>query len=180
MTTSPRLDHQPEPATDGAAPAGLVGRTVARGPRDLSAMPFRHLLVGVDGSAAAAAAATVALDLAAALGARLTVVAIVDTRFFYPPGETPPLLQAEEETVAMARVAVRDVLDQAHSRGVACVARVIEGEVLPTLVELKADLLVVGTHQHRGLRRLLPGSTAGAISRKASCPVLIVPTSEEG
>lgn len=38
-----------------------------------------------------------------------------------------------------------------------------------------ASLIVVGTHQRRGLHRLLVGSTAEAVIRRAPCPVLAFP-----
>jgi len=42
----------------------------------------------------------------------------------------------------------------------------------------EADLIVMGTHGRKGLRRLLSGSTAEDVARTGFCPVLIVrPTS---
>lgn len=42
------------------------------------------------------------------------------------------------------------------------------------------DLLVLGTHGLSGLRRALLGSTASAVARRATCPILLVPpTSKE-
>jgi nucleotide-binding universal stress UspA family protein len=40
--------------------------------------------------------------------------------------------------------------------------------------ELRADLVVVGTHGRRGLDRLLIGSVAERVVRTAPCPVLVV------
>jgi nucleotide-binding universal stress UspA family protein len=54
-------------------------------------------------------------------------------------------------------------------------------EVLKKAVELRADLLVVGTHDHVGFERLLLGSVAETLVRKAGCSVLVVrPTKHEG
>lgn len=39
-----------------------------------------------------------------------------------------------------------------------------------------ADLIVMGTHGRRGLRRMLLGSVAETVVRSAPCPVLTVPT----
>ncbi|HEY3668948.1 MAG TPA: universal stress protein [Polyangiaceae bacterium] len=41
--------------------------------------------------------------------------------------------------------------------------------------DLEADLIVVGTHNRRGLERLLLGSVAEATVRYARCPVLVIP-----
>jgi len=40
--------------------------------------------------------------------------------------------------------------------------------------DLEAELVVVGTHGRRGLRRLLLGSVAEGVVRLSPCPVLVV------
>jgi nucleotide-binding universal stress UspA family protein len=56
--------------------------------------------------------------------------------------------------------------------------RLVEGnppeEILRSADELGADLIVMGTHGRRGLQRLLMGSVAEEVVRKATCPVLTV------
>lgn len=47
-------------------------------------------------------------------------------------------------------------------------------EILRVRVEIKADMLVVGTHDHSGFERLLLGSIAENLMRKAGCSVLVV------
>jgi nucleotide-binding universal stress UspA family protein len=46
--------------------------------------------------------------------------------------------------------------------------------ILQVAVDVQADLLVVGTHGRHGIKRLLLGSVAEVVARKASCPVLVV------
>jgi len=56
--------------------------------------------------------------------------------------------------------------------------RMIDGDaaqgVLDCAKEVKADLIVMGTHGRTGLGRLLMGSVAEQVVRKAACPVLTV------
>jgi nucleotide-binding universal stress UspA family protein len=47
------------------------------------------------------------------------------------------------------------------------------GEILAA--SMKADLLVIGTHGRSGFERLVLGSVAEKVLRKATCPVMIVP-----
>jgi nucleotide-binding universal stress UspA family protein len=46
--------------------------------------------------------------------------------------------------------------------------------ILRVAQEIDPDLIVMGTHGRTGLRRLLMGSVAEGVVRKASCPVLTV------
>lgn len=47
-------------------------------------------------------------------------------------------------------------------------------EILRVRSEIKADVLVVGTHDHSGFERLLLGSIAETLMRKAGCSVFVV------
>ena len=57
------------------------------------------------------------------------------------------------------------LLDAARARGA--------GAVAATWLALLWDLVVVGTHGRRGLRRLLLGSVAEATVRHAACSTLV-------
>ena len=63
--------------------------------------------------------------------------------------------------------------------GITIDAAVREGnaarEILDQASRMKADLLVIGTHGRSGFERLLLGSVAERVLRKANCPVLTVP-----
>jgi nucleotide-binding universal stress UspA family protein len=45
--------------------------------------------------------------------------------------------------------------------------------ILQTAVDIDADLIVVGTHQRRGMEKLMLGSVAEQVLRHAHCPVLV-------
>jgi nucleotide-binding universal stress UspA family protein/mannose-6-phosphate isomerase-like protein (cupin superfamily) len=49
-------------------------------------------------------------------------------------------------------------------------------EILRAAEQLPCDIIVMGTHGRTGLGRLLTGSVAEEVLRKASCPVLVVRT----
>ncbi|UCC74496.1 MAG: universal stress protein [Gemmatimonadota bacterium] len=54
------------------------------------------------------------------------------------------------------------------------------GAILDYAAENEIDLVVMGTHGRRGLRRLLLGSVAEEVVRLAPCPVLTVPERQDG
>ena len=47
-------------------------------------------------------------------------------------------------------------------------------EITQAAKNLKADLIVIATHGHTGLKHVVLGSTAERVVRHASCPVLVV------
>lgn len=47
-------------------------------------------------------------------------------------------------------------------------------QILQLAIDLQADLVLVGTHGRRGVKRMMLGSVAEAVVRSASCPVLVV------
>ncbi len=69
---------------------------------------------------------------------------------------------------------------QAHDPRIVLEHKLVEGdpatEILRVAAEADCDLIVMGTHGWTGLRRLLMGSVAETVVRKAPCPVLTVKT----
>ena len=47
-------------------------------------------------------------------------------------------------------------------------------EIIKTAEEEKVDLIVIGTHSRRGIPRLILGSTAEKVVRRAPCDVMVV------
>lgn len=120
-----------------------------------------------------------ALHLAAALArdykAQLVVLhvqSIPVAVYGYGEGIIPPVTDTKEELS-------RSLYD-INIPGVWVTHRMAEGdavtEILRTAQETHADLIVMGTHGRRGLRRLLMGSVAELVVRRATCPVLTVRT----
>jgi nucleotide-binding universal stress UspA family protein len=115
-----------------------------------------------------------ACSLARDYGARLIVLHVVAApAVVYAEGIVPP--NPEE-----LRAAVQEELNrlQAPRADVRAERRLAEGdaveETLRVAKEANADLIVMGTHGRTGLGRLLMGSVAEQVMRRASCPVLTV------
>jgi nucleotide-binding universal stress UspA family protein len=109
-------------------------------------------------------------------GARLIVLHVADVPIVaYGEGVIP--INPEE-----VRAAAKEQLDrlQVPQANVRAERRVEQGdavsEILRVAQETHADLIVMGTHGRTGLGRLLMGSVAEQVIRKAACPVLSVKT----
>jgi nucleotide-binding universal stress UspA family protein len=48
--------------------------------------------------------------------------------------------------------------------------------ILKTAIDLKADIIVMGTHSRRGLEKIFIGSVAENVLHHSSIPLLIIPS----
>ncbi len=125
--------------------------------------------VGVawDGTPAARAALTWAVDLAGAAGFGLLVIHVHPTLAHRPLGRVHGDL---EEGVALAReLAADDVAVEGAQR-----SGDPAGELIAA-TESEVGMLVVGSRAHGALARVLLGSVSGHVTRNAHAPVLVVP-----
>ena len=180
---------------DGRAGVGRTGRQVLHGAAcavaiaahgiSARAAPFalRRVVVGVDRSPEAEAALELARPLAAAAGAQLTAVAVVDDRLpatVAPAGMAVELVQWDDLVGAHREQAER-LLAELGERipGLATELRVGEpAEELAAAAE-HADLLVIGSRRWGPLSRLVIGSTGEELVREAPCSLLLVPRPAE-
>ena len=139
------------------------------------------LLLAVDGSETSLEAARYGLRLAKKLGARAHIVHVVE----YSGQMTAASAGLSAWAVMLPAVraegngAVESVVHEAVTAGVAYTAEVVDaGEAASGIVaqalNVKADMIVVGSHGRTGVRRALLGSVAERVLRHATCPVLVV------
>jgi len=140
-------------------------------------LPIHTILHPTDFSDRAAHGFQMACALARDYGARLIVChvyqppTVVYGEFGAAPPPPPEAPEAMTERLARVRPADESI-DVRHY--------VLEGDPATEIVALArdtgADLIVMGTHGRTGLGRLLMGSVAELVVRRAPCPVLTVKT----
>jgi nucleotide-binding universal stress UspA family protein len=137
---------------------------------------FEKLLVATDFSRSSIAALSYAENLTKLYGEKLLLTHVVSTGNASTP-EPLAVFAAPEIGQAMAED-LEYLVSQMRRRGINTRGILTEGPVADALEALvqkeKPNLLVTGTHGARGLERLILGSTAEAILRKVTCPVLTV------
>ncbi|MDX1532237.1 MAG: universal stress protein, partial [Rhodothermales bacterium] len=121
-------------------------------------LALRTIVAATDHSAGATTAQALSEALAERHGAALHLLHVVS------PHDPPPHGPAPSRPGAKAGPRVERVEREAHA---------VAPAVLAYLAEVDADLVVLGTHGRRGLRRGL-GGVAGEVLRYAPCPVLTV------
>ncbi len=145
---------------------------------------IKHVLCPVDFSEFSSRALAHAAALARWYEARLTALYVWAN---VPAVNIIPSLQQYAVPPASLMDAGRLGLESEMQRFCACAARTvpvttmiqeapgIETEILAQIDVLGADLLVIGSHGRSGFERLLLGSVAEKLLRKAPCPVMVVP-----
>jgi nucleotide-binding universal stress UspA family protein len=148
----------------------------------------RAVVVGVDFGACGDAAIVEGLtQLASGSAQKLHVMHVLDPRDVIDHPERRAL-ETQEEILARApgllERRVRDIagmLPVRYQHGQVVTHTRLGSAVetlLQTCVDYDADLLIVGTHGRRGLDRMLLGSVAEALVRKARCPVMVARTKD--
>ncbi|EDZ99933.1 UspA domain protein [Burkholderia sp. H160] len=144
---------------------------------------YQHILVALDGSDFSKRALKEAVSLAVLTKGVVHPVYVVDkTPIFSYAGYYDPIT-----LIDALRKDGHSVLDEAQQTcvdaEVPCRAELIESEslsddvasaVLRHAEQIHADLLVMGTHGRRGVRRLVIGSVAERVLRFSRCPVLLL------
>ena len=146
-------------------------------------MSFERILVATDFSDSAQQALEHALCIAEKFGSTLTLVHSWEApNYSYAAALYLPVdVISAIERAAVARL--EEATAQLRLRFPAAQSRLRSGvpweEVLRAATELKADLIVMGTHGRRGLERALLGSVAEKIVRMSKVPVLTVHGAQE-
>ena len=140
---------------------------------------IESILFATDFSESSGPASEQALGFAELTGAHLHVLHVIgeleEPQRVMIPAEAFQTLQKEVEVKA-----VRDLetFCQGAPAGVATTTHVLIGnpfrKILEMSKELKADLIVMGTHGRTGIEHVIVGSTAERVVRHSKIPVLTV------
>ena len=140
---------------------------------------FERVLVPTDGSDGARTAAEHGIELAAASGAALDAVYVLDTNAIGYELASTTIRDALEER---GQRSVQQVLELAADADLQVETAVLHGTIARSIVdyadEHDADCIVMGTHGRTGAERVLLGSVAERVVRLAGVPVIGVKAPE--
>lgn len=147
---------------------------------------YRTILIAIDGSSSSRLALSEAVRLAASSHGVVHAIHVVDSAPLLSHPDLDPVQLAD----AMRKCG-RSALDEAEqmcaAAGVTCHAELVEpvafSDDVASIVhwraqQVHADLVVMGTHGRRGMRRLFLGSVAEHFLRISMCPVLVLRDNE--
>ena len=134
----------------------------------------RRILVCYDGSPESERALMRAVELASAVPVRVTVVSVADS--LYPmckwTDEVDP--SEEKEHRRLLERATRALADNGIEAATVEPVGAVADQIVELARETDADLVVVGTHHHGIVKRLLLRSVSEEVVADARCDVLVV------
>ena len=138
-----------------------------------------RVLVPVDFSTTSTAAINKAVEMAVPAATELHLLHVLEQPMVVPPDlGAMPLVSVEERAKALARLREIAADIQARNPSLEPKIHVCEGaparEILCFAKRQGVGLIVMGTHGRTGIVRLLFGSVAAKVVRRAHCPVFTV------
>ncbi len=145
---------------------------------------IRTIVAAVDFSECSDRALEAAIGMARSFGATLHVVHAFDlpVPMFNPYAVSVPVAYVTEAREAASRK-LEQAVEKARAEGVEVQGHLGEIPAAPAIVrvadDVSADLIVIGTRGHTGLKHALLGSVAERTTRTAPCSVLTVKDAED-
>lgn len=155
---------------------------------------YEELLIPLDGTEEGEAVLPHAAELAAKLGARVTLLRAIkplaraqrETMPTMLPGASPTAVDMGMETAREMTGAEHDAAERylegigadLRARGIDVRSAVAQGAPAPVIAEYAAangvDLIAMSSRRRGGLTRALVGSVADEVLRHAGCPLLLL------
>ncbi len=151
-------------------------------------MESMKILLATDGSDSSLAALNAVAERPWPAGSEVKIISVVEAHL--PPAPVDALVPdsyylkrlAEQQTAARDAIAAAETQLRAtngdRTDPIEIVSEIINGSARESIVEeavrWKADLIVVGSHGHRGVKRFWLGSVSLAVANHANCSVEIV------
>ncbi len=139
---------------------------------------FKHVLVPTDFGQSSKKALDVAIELAYILGAHVTILHTCEIPAAAYSGMAVAPVDLLSPLTDAAKKELDELVASLRGRCSACNGVLKVGvpweEILRTVAETGADLIVMGTHGRRGIAHALLGSVAEKIVRMSPIPVLTV------
>jgi nucleotide-binding universal stress UspA family protein len=149
---------------------------------------YKRILVPIDGSDTAKRAFEFALKTARENRAELIPLYVVAVPMlaYDTPGGDPAIVRGalldegeHLKTESLAAMQRENIKGTPHVVETTVPGGDIAECILEEVRATHADLVVMGTHGRRGVRRLVLGSVAEKFARMSCCPVLLIPGSVE-
>ncbi|SRR5690606_36972659 len=147
---------------------------------------FNRILLAVDDTPCSEKAIDYARDLVEMFHSSIALVTVVpptspanygaDPLLGQQPIIVPEVSEIQQEAAQRYLESISDEFHEANEVFLFNKVGNIRDEILSTASEWTADLIVMGSNGRSGFEHFISGSVSESVIRKASCPVLIIPS----
>ena len=137
---------------------------------------IEKIVVPVDFGKQTEKLAKFALDIAGRLSAKVNFIHVTDLFREHDAMVGTTFLAVQKQIQDTAEERMKNLVDDYSDRG-PCTGKVTDGEVVEDIVAYAeqegAGMIIISTHGAKGLEKILLGSVAERVVKKAHCPVLV-------
>lgn len=143
---------------------------------------YKNILIAVDGSSASDRGLAEGLRLAKATGGKVILLHVVNallleseaasTAYYHALSES--FQKQGEEILGKAAATASETGVEFEQKLIVKIGALASDEIVSVAKNSKVDLIVIGTHGRRGLKRVVMGSDAELVLRHSPVPVLMV------
>ncbi len=137
----------------------------------------RKIVVSVDFHQHTQEVVDFAIGVANHLGAQLTIVHVLEVILPYYDYSPESFKHFDDKILAHAENKMEVLVENNRDTIPACEGVVLRGDVTDSIVayakDNQVDLIIMGTHGAKGIEKILLGSVAERVLKRASCPVLM-------
>lgn len=155
---------------------------------------IKKVLITLDYNQSAQKVAEVGYEIAHSMGAEITILHVLVDPIFYSDPEYSPILGFSGhlsssplilDSMEGLSVVVQKFLDKIkqHLGDENIITLIKNGDfsdsILSTSIEMKADMIVMGSHSQKWLEKIVMGSVSENVLKSSKLPILIIPTSQK-
>jgi len=137
----------------------------------------QKIIVSVDFYTHTQNLAKFAMDVANKLGGKLIFVHVMEVILPFPDDNPESYKLLDEKIFASLEDKMENLVEKSRRIFPECEGVILKGDVTDSIVsyakENQIDLIVMGTHGAKGIEKILLGSVAERVLKRASCPVLM-------
>jgi nucleotide-binding universal stress UspA family protein len=155
---------------------------------------MKNVLIALDYDPTAEKIAQIGYEFAKPLNARITLLHVISNEVYYSSRIYSPIMgftgftpaePLETERTVFLKEAAHNYLQKSkdHLGDLNIKTIVREGDFADTILltanEIKADVIVLGSHSRRWLEKIVMGSVTEQVMKSSTVPLLIIPTRKE-
>jgi nucleotide-binding universal stress UspA family protein len=152
---------------------------------------MKNIIIAMDYSPTAQKVAEAGYSLGKTMSAKVILLHVLSDMVYYSSLDYSPIMgftgyvnanPAQSETIVNLKAAAQEFLEKAkqHLGDESIQTLIVEGDfaesILQTAKDIKADIIVMGSHSHKWLEKILMGSITEKVLEHSSIPLFIIPT----